>query len=162
MRKSFVVAVSILLFGFLSTQTASAHHKEMVLGEATEASQLVFPPVTSGPGLILPDSPLFFLDRFKQNARLFFAFNAERKALIRTQIAGERLAELRAMMVRNNQEGINTALTELTRETDLASSNLTDAASQGKDVKELARNLNETIKVQRQILGTIASQSRGT
>lgn len=152
----------MLLFGTVLAQSVSAHHKEMVLGEATEASQLVFPPLTSGPGLILPDSPLFFLDKLKQNVHLFLAFTPEGKAKIRGQIAGERLSELRTMMVRNNPEGINTALTQLTQETDLASVNLTDAASQGKDVKEFARNLNETIKLQRKILGTLASQSRGT
>lgn len=161
MRKSFVFGISLLLLGLVLTQTASAYHQKLVLGEATEASQLVFPPVASGPGLILPDSPLFFLDKIKQNVRLLLAFTPEGRAKIRGQIAGERLAELRSMMVRSNQEGINTALAQLTSETDLASASLTDAASQGKDVKELASNLNETIKLQRKILGTLASQSRG-
>lgn len=161
MRKILSIFLALVLLIILLPTSVSAHHREQVLGEATPSSELVFPPVTSGPGFILPDSPLFFLDKTFQQVKLLLAFSAEAKARVRVQIAGERLAELRVMLVRESQVGINTAISELTRETDLAASSLTDAGAQGKDVKLLAKEINETIKFQRKVLNIVASQTRG-
>lgn len=140
---------------------ALAHHREAVLGEATPSSELVFPPVTAGTGFILPDSPLFFLDKTFQQVKLLLAFSAEQKARIRSQIAGERMAELRLMLVRENQAAINTVLLELQKETDLAAASLTEAAAKGALVEPLAKELNETIKLHRKILNVLESQAGG-
>lgn len=153
------VFVSIVL---VAPQVAFSNHRSFVLGSSTDSSQLVFPTISSGPGFFLPDSPLFFLDKWFQTLRLTFAFSHERKAVIRSQIAGERLAELRVMLAQNDANGIGTALSELTKEADQTANNLSQAAAQGRDVKDLARQLNETIKTQRKILSNLASQARGT
>lgn len=153
-----VLFVSLLL---ALGKPVSAHHKEQVLGEATSASELVFPPTTAGTGFILPDSPLFFLDEVFQSLRLSLAFGSEGKARVRAQIAGERLAELRVMLSRNDPDGINTALTQLTKQVADASVDLADASSQGKDMSVLAKQFNETVKVDRKILGELASRSSG-
>ena len=145
----------------LSSNSALAHHKAQVLGDATASSQLVFPPVTSGQGLILPDSPLFFLDQFSQQVKLLFAFSSEQRAKVRAQIAGERLAELRIMLERQNPEGINVALSQLTKEVGFAAKELADAAAQGADVKLLAKQINEDIKFQRKLLNLVADQTSG-
>lgn len=144
-----------------NTQLASAHHKKAVLGETTEATDVNFPPVSSGPGLILPDSPFYFLDHLKQNTRLFFAFGNDDKARVRAAIAGERLSELRIMMVRADTDGINTALDQLARENRLAAEHLGEAQAEGKDVEELAMEINTSIKQQREILGIAEEQSSG-
>lgn len=164
MRKSFGVFLFLvfLLFNPAYQESASAHHKELVLGESTASSQLVFPPVTAGPGFILPDSPLFFLDQVFQAVRLVSALDAQSKAKVRAQIAGERLAELRVMLTRNSEQGTTTALTQLTKEADMAAKALSEAAASGQDVSLLARQLNETIKTQRQVLGSLENQTRGT
>lgn len=132
-----------------------------MLGESTVASELETPAVTAGPGYILPDSPLYFVDKIFQTVRIAAAFTPDRKAKIRSEIAGERLAELRIMLAKNNSQGISTAISQLTKETDLTAQDLGDAASRGKDVKILAKGINETIKIHRAFLGTLASQSQG-
>lgn len=156
------VVFIVLFFLWVSQDPALAHHRKKVLGDSTTSSELVFPPVTSGPGFILPDSPLYFLDQVFQAAKLATAFDSQAKAKVRAQIAGERLAELRIMLSRNRPEGINTALDQLTKETGAASRNLSDAAASGQNVSTLARELNETIKVQRQLLGALENQTAGT
>lgn len=161
MRKILSVFLALVLLIILFPASVSAHHREQVLGDATPSSELVFPPVTAGTGFILPDSPLFFIDRTFQQVKLLLAFSAEAKARVRAQIAGERMAELRLMLLRENQAAINTTLSELTRETDLAAASLAEASARGQDVKLLAKELNETIKLQRKILNTVASQTRG-
>lgn len=158
---SISAALFLVLFLVLPT-SVSAHHSEAVLGEATASSELVFPPVTSGSGFILPDSPLFFLDQFSQTVKLLFAFSSEQRAKVRAQIAGERLAELRIMLERQNPEGINVALLQLTKEVGFAAKDLSDAAASGTDVKLLAKQINEDIKFQRKLLNLLADQASGS
>lgn len=161
MRKIFSTSGVACILLVVSITGIVASHKSAVLGEMVAASDINFPPVTAGPGLILPDSPLYFLDHAKQAVRLFLAITPESKARIHMEIAGERLAEVRIMMKRNNAAGIDTALHELSQEVAKAASSLSDAAAQGKDVKKLARVLNDTFKVARTTLDTVANQAGG-
>lgn len=165
MRKGFF---GILFFAFLLlvllfplSNSASAHHSGKVLGESTAASEIAFPPVSAGAGIFLPDSPFYFLDKLKQNVSLAFTFNREEKAKLRARIAGERLAELRVMLARNNPQGINVALSQLEKETGQAASSLVQAASRGQNVAETARSLNETIKTYRNTLDVLKDQATG-
>lgn len=160
--KRFVIPLLTLVFLIIFTQPSFAHHKRAVLGETTIASELEAPAVTAGPGYILPDSPLYFIDNVFQTVRLATAFTPERRAKVRSEIAGERLAELRIMLSRNSTQGIATALTQLTKEVGLAASDLTDAAAQGKQVDTLAKEINDTIKVQRTFLGSVSDQANGS
>lgn len=161
MRFITFITIIISLGIIFSGKHLSAHHGARVLGDSTRASDLVFPPVTSGAGFILPDSPFFFLDRLFQQARLLTAFSAERKARVRLEIANERLAELRIMLARDNQDAVATSLSNLTQEVNQMSKSLTDAAAAGQDVSLLAKSLNETIKTQRKILGIVEDQTEG-
>lgn len=161
-RYCVVLVVSFFFVGALFPCQSFAHHKAKVLGASTASSELVFPAVTSGPGFILPDSPFYFLDNFVQNIRLATAFTPERKAEVRSQIAGERLAELRLMMENNNENGITTALDQLSQEMKSAANELSQADAQGEDIKELAKKVNNEIKNQRDILGTLEEQAGGS
>lgn len=164
MRKKFVafLSVSLLVVIFLSFAISTyGHHQKQVLGDVTEASELLLPPVTSGAGFILPDSPLFFLDKTFQRIRLVLAFTPERRAKTHAQIAGERLAELRIMLARNDSDAISMTLSNLTQEVSQMSRSLSDAAAEGRDVSLLAKQFNETIKTQRKILGILKDQTEG-
>lgn len=161
MKRTALVSILSCMLVLVVAMPVSAHHLKDVLGDATSTAQIQFPPIAAGPGFFLPDSPFYFLDALAQNVKLAFAFTPERKAEIRSQIAGERLAELRVMLERNNTQGIQTALTNLNKEANLAASDLSDAAAQGKDVKNLAKELNTTIKAQRKVLGDLADQTSG-
>lgn len=155
------LALFLFTLFFFFSAASFAHHKKAVLGESTISSELNFPPVTAGPGLILPDSPFYFLDKLKQQIRLLIALNPDDRAKIHSQIAGERLAELRIMMSRNNPEGINVALFELEEETKLASNELFDASAKGNDVKELSKEINSILKTHRDILDSLEEQTTG-
>jgi hypothetical protein len=158
-----VLSLLSLVFGsfLVFSPSALAHHQARVLGDSTSSSQIVFPPITAGAGFILPDSPLFFLDEIFQEVRMLVAFTPERRAKTRALIAGERLAELRIMFARNNSEAVADTLSRLTEEINKMSANLSDAAASGKDLSLLAKELNETIKTQRKVLGILENQTDG-
>lgn len=157
----FILPLFVVLF-LLAASGVFAHHRERVLGVSTQSSDLLFPEeVTAGPGAILPDSPFYVLDTFWQQVKLLIARNPEDKAKVRAQIAGERLAELRIMLSQNDPAGIDKALAQLTKETEEAANELSNASASGKEVGEAAKQLNEAIKIQRSILGRLSDQSTG-
>ena len=160
MKRIIPVFLALVLL-FSATQSVLAHHRNRVLGASTQASELNFPSISSGPGLILPDSPFYFVDKLKQQVRLLLAFSPEDKAKLRADIAGERLAELKAELLKNNQKGINIALSELASETQKAATALTDAEQKGKDVSLLSQQINEKIKTERDILKGLEKQADG-
>jgi len=159
-RKSLVFGISFVLF-VLSVTPVFAHHQQQVLGDSTTTINATIPPTAEGPGLILPDSPLFFLDKLKQNARLFFAFTPEAKAKVHTEIAGERMAELRLMLAKNKKDGVQTDLREISDNLDRAAAEVRDAGLTGRDVSKLARDINASIKAKQQTLDILEAQTTG-
>ena len=84
---------------------------------------------------------------------------ARTRSLTHLDIAGERLAELRAMMQRDNQKGIALALMGISSETQKAVDDMADAKAQGKDVEKLAKDITAHIKETREILKNVSDQS---
>lgn len=142
------------------TSVSAQNYKQMVLGESTQASDLSFPQISAGPGVITPDSPLYFLDKAYQSFRIALA-SPEEKSKIRAAIAGERLAELRLMMAENDEKGISTALSEMTFEMDKAAESLNSAAGKTGNVEESAQEVNQKLKEQRFALKSLIQQARG-
>jgi len=153
----FVLFILTLLF---AVQPALARHRR-VLGISTQSATPQIPPTVEGPGLILPDSPFFFLDRIKQAIRLFFAFNPQDKAKIHNAVAGERLAELRVMLAKQNQNGIETALDGVSKNMIQAAENLTNAQLKGENIAETARKINLDIKRRQELLDVLENQTEG-
>lgn len=163
MSKRFVVLLASFLLLFLTAFPAFAHHKEgRVLGDATQAAQISFSEVTAGPGVILPSSPLFFIDKIYQQVRLILATTPEAKAKVRADVIGERMAEVRVMILRDNEKGLNQALQNLTEESDQAAEDLSNQANSGKNVEEAAKTLNETIKQEKEVLNSLSEHSAGS
>ncbi|HVZ58937.1 MAG TPA: DUF5667 domain-containing protein [Patescibacteria group bacterium] len=156
MRYKVPLLVASLLA--LSSVGVFAYRDTAVLGTTTEVTDAVFPPVTSGPGHILPDSPLYFLDKLYQDFRLALVFTPANRAQLHMAIAGERMAELRVESARNNQAGVDTALTELEHEVTAASDDVRDAASQGQDVTQLARDIHQAMTDYRNDLVSVEAQ----
>lgn len=154
-----IILILIVVFTFVITRSVAAHHSSRVLGTSTSIPQI--PPTTEGPGLILPDSPFFFLDNLKQNVRLFLAFAPEQKAKVYSDIAGERLAELRFMLAKNNKEGVRTALQGVSDNLGKAADSVTQAQLSGRDVSKLAQKINMDIKTRQETLDLLEAQSRG-
>lgn len=131
-----------------------AHHKEKVLGAQTSATPQI-PPTVEGPGLLLPDSPIFFMDQLKQNVRLLFAFSPEAKARVRSEIAGERMAELRFMLAKQNKPGIDVAISGVTENLSKAAEAISLAQLSGRNVVSLAKGINEDIKRKQEALDVL-------
>lgn len=153
-----LVGVIALAFVFMFPTSVFANPVSEVLGDSTVQQEVTFPTVTSGPGFILPDSPLYSLDKFYQRVRLALIFTADNRARLHNQIAGERLAELRVMMNRSSIEGVDSALFELSHESLAAANELKDASAQGRNTKQLANDINETLRRHQNVLYDVASQ----
>ena len=157
-KKTLLIpAFIIIVFCFLfSPKLAFANPEQEVLGDY---SNLSIPPTSEGPGLILPDSPLFFLDQIKQTVRLALAFSPEEKAKVYASVAGERLAELRIMLVKKNEDGIQIALNGVSSNFAKAAESVGDAQLSGRDVSKLAENINTDIKAKQETLDELESQA---
>ncbi|MCL5113843.1 MAG: DUF5667 domain-containing protein [Patescibacteria group bacterium] len=160
MSKKIVILTGLLIFVFIFSSPVSARQRR-VLGTATGSAAVQIPPTTEGPGLILPDSPFFFLDKLKQATRLFFAFTPEAKAKVHTQVAGERLAELRFMLAKQNVAGIETDLKGISSNLQSAANDLAQAQLSGRDVKTLAKTINDDVKRKQETLDLLENQAQG-
>jgi len=160
MRVRVLILVVILFLSIIPSVSAHEYKKE-VLGDSVQASDITVPTIAAGPGILLPDSPLYFLDKSIQNIKLFLISDPGKKAELHDLIARERLAELRIMMAKNNKQAIARVLSELSSEQAKSASLLKIAASEGKDVKKLATSLNISLKEQRKFLDVISDQSTG-
>lgn len=158
---SFVILLFILV---LPTHASAFQHQILneVLGVSTSSAFPQIPPTAEGPGLILPDSPLFFLDQLKQNVRLLLAFTPEAKAQVHTEIAGERLAELRFMLAKNNARAATVALQGIADNLQSASKDVANAQFSGKDVKVLAQQINDNIKAKQKTLDLLEKSTTGS
>lgn len=154
-----LVIIFIVVFTFVTLGSVSAQRRSQVLGTSTSGLQI--PPTVEGPGLLLPDSPLFFLDQLKQNTRLLLAFTPENKAKVYTAIAGERLAELRLMLAKNNRSGIQTDLAGIADNFQKAAQELSFAQLSGRNVSDLAKTINNNIKQKQQTLDILENQAKG-
>lgn len=119
----------------------------------------IFPAVPQGPGYILPDSPLYVFDKLSQEFKLVLAFTPERRATVRNQIVGERLAELRVMHARGNSEGVSIALYELSNEAKSIGDDLKEAQLSGKNVSRIAKSINDSLRANRDILSEASLNS---
>jgi hypothetical protein len=122
---------------------------------------LSIPPTAEGPGLLLPNSPLYFIDQLKQEFRLLLAFTPEQKAKIHNRIVGERLAELRLMLAKNDASGIRVSLQGISDSFKAASEDLANAKLTGRDVTSLAKEINDSIKDKQGTLSVLESQATG-
>ncbi len=160
-KKIAVYSLLLLFLSLIFSRSAYSHHRQQVLGDSTSFATPQIPPTTEGPGLILPDSPLFFLDELKQNIRLFFAFSPEDKAKIHTAIAGERLAELRLMLLKNNPDAIKTDLNGVSVNLGKAANNIVQAQLTGRNIKDLAKIVNDDIRRKQETLDILEAESDG-
>jgi len=161
-RKVIVLAGAFLLLFFLANPSSAHRNEGRVLGDATQAAQVSFSEVTAGPGVILPNSPLFFIDKIYQQLKLALANSPEEKAKVRAEIIGERLAEVKVMILRDNEKGLQKALQNLTEESNFASADLDNQAEEGENVEEAAKTLNETLKQEKEVLNSLSEHSTGS
>lgn len=163
MRKLFIFLLSVGLassVAVLSAYSVLAYHQEQVLG-VVSAQTLSIPPTSEGPGLILPDSPIFFLDKLKQEVRLLLALTPEQKAKAHNAVAGERLAELQFMLAKNNVAGVRVALQGVSDNLRTASDDVAHAKLTGRNITLLAKEVNDSIKEKQKSLSVLEDKATG-
>ena len=143
--QGLIFLLTIGLTSLVATNSASANHLEEVLG-VESMPVLSIPPTAEGPGFLLPDSPIFFLDQLNQEFRLFLAFTPEQKANIHNAVAGERLAELQLMLAKNSVPGVRIALLGVADNLKYASYDIVNAKLTGRSISLLAKSVNDSIK----------------
>lgn len=159
MKKITVSFLLVIFFIVLPSDSHAYKYRQEVL--ALTDQNLDIPPTTGGPGLILPDSPLFFLDQIKQEIRLIAALTPEDKAKVHQSIAEERLAELRVMLQNKNDAAVKSSLDAVTQNLKLAGEDLNDAKLTGRNVTGLAKSINDDIKLKQESLDVLESQAQG-
>jgi len=103
---------------------------------------------------IKPDSFFFFLDRFGESIQEFFTFNSEAKAKLQIKFAGERIAEIKAIVKKKGPEakGISKAKTLLLGNVAYAAEIIKKEKAGGKDVTILAKEIDDGFDTQEQLL----------
>ncbi len=146
-----------LVFLFLFTTPALAHNRGLVLGEQTKNP---LPPLSTGPGFLLPDSPFWGLDVLHDQLTSFLTVKASEKAILETRLAGERLAELKILLTQTEPRGVDLALSNLVGHIASARGILQNEKAQGKDVSNLAHDLNQAIDQEQEFLDALVAVSR--
>lgn len=162
MKKLLIPLIFILFvafFGSMIVSSSFAFSRPQVLGLAS--TQILLPPTSEGPGYILPDSPLYFLDLLKQQVRLLFAVTPLQKAQVYNSVAGERIAEVRFELAKGNVEAAIIALRGLQDNTRNASKSLAQAKFAGNNIGNDALLVNRTIVEHQKILDAAEQQATG-
>ena len=155
-RGLFTIALVFILL-ILSPSVVIARHGR-VLGDATDSSNVDLL-VNQGPGLLLPSSPLYFLDLWRDSFSLMLAsFDQEAKARLHLKIAGERITEVKLMLEGKDVDsrGLDIALANIAENVEGAALSLNALKNRGQNVERLAVELDQIIDTQQSSLRIIA------
>jgi len=94
---------------------------------------------------LTPESPFYFLDRLGEALQEFFTFNPEAKAHLQITFAAERVAEIKIILETKgvNAKGLEVAQSRLQSHLADAATIVTDQKAKGKDVSQLAKELDD-------------------
>jgi|SRR3989344_626822 len=160
-KRTAICASIIFILILVTPKGVDATHQQDVLGDATVSATPQIPPTVGGPGMLLPDSPIFFLDEAKQDIRVAMAFTPEARAQVYTDIANERLAELRFMLAKNNKKGIRIALEGVYDNFQKAAESLDEAQLSGRNTQSLSKEVNDLLREHQKALDALESQATG-
>lgn len=149
-----VFIIFILSLAFAST--SFARHAQVLGVSAQETTPAL--PLSQGAGLLLPNSPFYFIDLWRDNLSLLLAsFDGEAKARLHTKIAAERIVEVKLMLEGKNVSaaGLDTALNSITQNIEGAKVVIKSKKNQGQPVEKLAAEINQILDNQQQALKII-------
>ncbi|MEK7578696.1 MAG: DUF5667 domain-containing protein [Patescibacteria group bacterium] len=134
MKKIFIPSALalIVLFVFMSS-TSFAQNQQIQLPSAG----------------LTPESSFYFLDRLGEALQQFFTFNPEAKAHLQITFAAERVAEIKVVLETKGigAKGLGVAQSLLQAHLANAATIIKDQKSEGKDVSQLAKELDDEFEV---------------
>lgn len=157
---------SLVLFAFLSATTpASAYFKQEqfydwgkignlkpnVLGESTDAENEL-----PDPGM-LPDNPLYFTKRIREQVRLLLTFDGKTKAKNKLEFASVRLAEAQALIEAGKLEEGLRIIEDFENRMKDTSDDFSALETKKIDMTDFAELLEKTTAVQTSVLETMTS-----
>ena len=94
---------------------------------------------------LTPESSFYFIDRFGEALREFFTFNPDGKARLQITFAAERVAEIKVILETKGVQapGLEVAQSRLQAHLANAATIVTEQKAKGKDVSQLAKELND-------------------
>ncbi|GEM_PF-1503413 len=103
---------------------------------------------------ITPDSSFYFLDRLGEALQEFFTFNPEAKAHLQITFAAERVAEIKIILETKgiSAKGLEVAQSRLQAHLASAATIVTDQKAEGKDVSQLAKELDDEFEAPKTVL----------
>lgn len=103
---------------------------------------------------ITPESTFYFLDRLGENLREFFTFNSEAKAKLQIKFAGERIAEIKAIVEKKGPEakGIDKAKILLLGNVAYAAEIVKEEKASGKNISRFAKEIDDAFDAQEKLL----------
>ncbi|MEK7503674.1 MAG: DUF5667 domain-containing protein [Patescibacteria group bacterium] len=103
---------------------------------------------------VAPGNPFYFLDKLGETLQEFFTFNPESKARLQITFAAERIAEIRLILEEKGVEAKGLAVAEsgLKRNIAKAAAIVEKEKSRGKDVRLLAKELNDGFEKPKTVL----------
>ncbi len=105
---------------------------------------------------ITPDSPLYFFDTLGENFGLLFAFSDEQKVQKSTEIAGEKAAEIRAMVEKGDEDATEKAAERYGEVISTAAESLAAAARSGEGFDgALAELVAQAISIHLSVLADV-------
>lgn len=106
------------------------------------------------PAGLTPESPFYFFDQWAERLREFFAFTPEAKAKLQIEFAGERIAEIQAMVDEKGEhtKGIDKAKALLLANVARAAEIVGQEKASGKDAAGFAKAMNDQLNAQEQLL----------
>lgn len=103
---------------------------------------------------LTPDSFFYFLDQWGEDVQQFFTFNQEAKAKLQIEFAGERIAEIKAIVENKGPDakGIDIAKGLLLANVAHAAEIVDQEKASGKDVSALAKDIGDQFDAREKLL----------
>lgn len=101
---------------------------------------------------ITPDSNFYFLKKITENVQEFFTFNSEAKAKLQTTFINERINEIKSILNKENNVGLEEVKERLQKNLKKASDIVNNQKDKGNDVSNLAKELDSQLEKSNQIL----------
>ncbi len=144
MKKFLLMAAVLLVIGGLFLTTAAFAQ------EATpSAEEEIYTPK------LLPDSPFYFLKKFKEKIELFLAQSPEAQAEKQTEFATRRVAEAKVMIKRNKHHLVVKLMEKHEKHLDQAEKKIEEAKEKGKDVERVLAIVAEATSIHQKVLAEV-------
>lgn len=150
----------LLIISLSTTFSVYANHGQVLGVEVPQRIPAI--PISQGPGLLLPTSPIYFVDLWRDNLSLILAsYDPETKAKLHLKIAAERIVEVKLLMEAKatNAPGLDTALANITENIEGAKLALKTERAKGRNVEKLAKELDQTVDKQKEALDILAQNA---